>query len=334
MTTRETILQTLRSTADFVSGERLSQQCGISRAAVWKQIQKLQSEGYEIESQHRVGYRLVNGEDILNREAISRGLPHGFLGKKEQIFCYEEIDSTNLEARRLILQGYGQGTVIVAKHQTAGRGRLGRHWESPAGTGIWFSVILEPKVDLQRTSQYSFVIAVAVAQGIRAATGLPAQVKWPNDILIGGKKVCGILLELVAEMRQVHQLIVGIGINANQEQRNFPEEMQMKATSLAMEQGQSVRRTEVLCAVLQAIEENYDLLEEKGFDAIRQKWMKLSCVIGREVQVVHQDKSILSGIAVGLADDGALQVRTEQGMELVTVGDVSLRAADGSYFLV
>ena len=187
---------------------------------------------------------------------------------------------------------------------------------------------------MQRTSQYSFVIAVAVAQGIRAATGLPAQVKWPNDILIGGKKVCGILLELVVEMRQVHQLIIGIGINANQVQQDFPEEMQMKATSLAMEKGQSVRRTKVLCAVLQAIEENYDLLEEKGFDVIREKWMELSCVIGREVQVVHQDKSILNGIAVGLANDGALQVKTKQGMELVTVGDVSLRAADGSYFLV
>lgn len=334
MTTREKILAALTATTSYVSGEELSQQCGISRTAVWKQIQKLQEAGYQIEGQRRLGYRLLNGADVLNREEICRALPDGFFGSTEQIFCYEEIDSTNLESRRLILQGHGQGTVIVAEQQTAGRGRLGRHWESPSGTGIWFSVILEPGVSLQQTSSYSFVMAVAVAEGIRQATGLEAQVKWPNDVLLQGKKVCGILLELVAEMSQVHQLIAGIGINANQQLADFPEEVQQKAISLAVAVGHPVQRTSILCAVLQKIEENCLLLERQGFDAIREKWLSLSCVIGKEVQIVRQGDAILTGTAIGLGHDGSLQVQTAQGVEQVVAGDVSLRAADGSYFLL
>ncbi len=334
ITTKEKILAALTATTSFVSGEALSQQCGISRTAVWKQIQRLQEAGYRIEGQRRLGYRLLNGADVLNQQEIMRALPEGLFGVTGQIVCYEEIDSTNLEARRLILQGKGQGTVIVAERQTAGRGRLGRHWESPSGTGIWFSVILEPGVSLQQTSQYSFVMAVAVAEGIRQATGLEAQVKWPNDVLLGGKKVCGILLELVAEMSQVQQLIAGIGINANQQLADFPEDVQRKATSLAIAAGHPVQRTKILCAVLQKIEENCLLLERQGFDALREKWMALSCVIGRDVQVVRQGAAVLTGRAVGLGADGSLQVQTDQGVQSVLAGDVSLRAADGSYCLL
>lgn len=332
MTTREMILTALSDTTDFVSGEALSRQCGISRTAVWKHIQKLQQEGYQIESQRHQGYRLLNGADVLRAQEIGRGLEQT-MWQQERIFCHSEIDSTNQEARRLILQGYGQGTVIVAEQQNAGRGRLGRHWESPGGTGIWFSVILEPAVSLQETSHYSFVTAVAVAEGIRQATGLPAQVKWPNDILIDGKKVCGVLLELVAEMTRVHQLIVGIGINANQKPADFPEEVRKKATSLAIETGHPVQRCAVLCAVLRCLEENCRLMEQQGFAAIRQKWAELSCVIGREVQVLRQGETVLYGMATGLAEDGALVVQTGNGEERIVAGDVSLRAADGSYAL-
>lgn len=332
MTTRETILTALRETSGFVSGEMLSRQCGISRTAVWKHIQKLQQEGYQIESQRHEGYRLLNGADVLRAPEISRGLEQT-MWKPDCIFCHDEIDSTNQEARRLILQGYGQGTVIVAEQQNAGRGRLGRRWESPSGSGIWFSVILEPSVSLQETSRYSFVTAVAVAEGIRQATGLPAQVKWPNDILIDGRKVCGVLLELVAEMTRVHQLIIGIGINANQKPEDFPDEVQKKATSLAIESGHPIQRREVLCAVLRSMEENCRLMEQQGFAAICRKWAELSCVIGREVQILRQNEPVLYGKAVGLDEDGALLVQTENGTERIIAGDVSLRAADGSYAL-
>jgi len=331
MTTRERILDALRTAGDYISGERLSQQCGITRTAVWKHIQKLQAEGYSIESQRRRGYRLLPDDDVLNESEICRRLPSQFLDRPLTVQVYTSVDSTNQEARRLILQGLGQGTVIVADTQTAGRGRLGRHWESPQGTGIWFSLILEPGVSLQETSQYSFVMAVAVAEGIRQATGLDAVVKWPNDVLLDGKKICGILLELVAEMTQVHQLIVGIGINANQKITDFPPEVQAKATSLAIAAGRSVQRADVLCAVLRAVEVNCQLLQQQGFAAIRDKWTALSCVVGQAVRVVRQGDTLLTGIAEGLDLDGALLVRTAQGVERVLAGDVSLRALDGSY---
>lgn len=246
---------------------------------------------------------------------------------------YDTIDSTNLEARRLIQQGFGHGTVVAAETQTAGKGRLNRTWESAKGSGIWFSVILEPAVSMQQMSQYSFVIAVAAAEGIRQSTGLEAQVKWPNDILINGRKVCGILLELVAERNQPVRLIAGIGINASQQTADFPEEVQAKATSLAMETGMAINRQAVLDAVLQRIDANNTRMEQEGFAAIRNTWTALSCVTGKDVQIVQQGKALLHGTAVGLAEDGSLLVETERGVEKIMAGDVSLRAADGGYAL-
>lgn len=248
-----------------------------------------------------------------------------------QIRRYEEIDSTNLEARRLISQGFGHGTVILAETQLAGRGRLGRTWVSAKGTGLWFSVILTPKGGMQQASQYSFVMAVAVAEGIRAVTGLEAKVKWPNDIVLHGKKVCGILLELAAEPNQAVQLIAGIGINANQQPDDFPEEVQAKATSLAIETGRELDRQALLDAVLRQITDNLALLERQGFDAIRERWLALSCVMGKKVQILQHGDAILHGTAVGLAEDGALLVETKSGIVPILAGDVSLRAEDGSY---
>lgn len=332
MNTKQIILETLEQESGFFSGEALSQKCGVSRTAVWKQIQKLQEEGYDIESQRKLGYRLLSRGDVLNEQEIRRRLSEETSKWYPNIFCFDEIDSTNLEARRKILKGHGNGTVIVSEMQSAGKGRLGRHWESPKGTGIWFSVILEPGVSLQETSQYSFVMAVAVAEAIRKVTGLPAELKWPNDILIDGKKVCGILLELVAELTQVQQLIVGIGVNANQEMTDFPEDVRKKATSLAVVSGETVKRTELLGTILEKIQENCILLEKKGFKEIRTKWMDLSCVIGKEVQVVKSGDVLLYGIAEGIDESGALLVQTESGTEHIIAGDVSLRAKNGEYF--
>lgn len=332
MSTKESILAALSCTDGFVSGEALRQSCDISRTAVWKHIQKLQEEGYEIESQHGLGYRLVSNADVYTAQEVARRLPEPFFGTKGQVVFYDAVDSTNQEARRLILQGYGHGTVVVANMQTAGKGRLGRHWESPGGTGIWSSLILEPEMDLQRISLYSFAVAVGVAEGLREATGLQAEIKWPNDILVGGKKVCGILLELVAEMTKVHQLIVGIGINANQRLEDFPAEVQEKGTSLAIALGRPVSRSAVLETVLCRVQEACQRLEQEGFVPIREKWTTLSCVIGKEVQVMRQGQSLLTGVVKGLGADGALLVQTEHGLEEIVAGDVSLRAADGSYF--
>ena len=328
MSTKEKILTALEASSDFLSGEALSRTCGISRTAVWKQIQRLQEEGYRIESQRKLGYRLVGRSDVLKEPEIRRRLNGEFWNT---IYCYDMIDSTNQEARRLLLQGSGQGTVIVAETQTAGRGRRGHTWESRKGKGIWFSFILEPRVGLQETSQYSFVMALAVAAGIQEATGLQAQLKWPNDVLVQGKKVYGILLELVAELSQVQQLIVGIGMNANQTQEEFAPEVQSKAISLAMVLGHPVQRTEVLCAVLRYVETYCRLLEEKGFAAIKEQWMKCSCMMGKKIQVLRNGEIALTGTAVDLDDMGALIVSTAQGQFCVTAGEVSLRDGQGGY---
>ncbi len=244
---------------------------------------------------------------------------------------YDTIDSTSLEARRLIHQGSGHGTVVTAQSQTAGRGRLNRTWDSAKGAGIWFSVVLEPKVPMEQMSLYSFVAAVAVAEGICETSGLTVQVKWPNDVLVNGRKVCGILLELVAERNQPVRLIIGIGINATQQLTDFPEEVQRKATSLAMETGRAIDRQQVLEAVLRWLNVCSAQLETEGFAPVRERWQELSCINGKHIQIVRQGEALLYGTALGLADDGALLVQTETGVERVMAGDVSLRAADGSY---
>ena len=246
---------------------------------------------------------------------------------------YKSIDSTNLEAKRLLSQGAENGTVIVAEYQSAGKGRLGRAWESADGAGIWFSVILQPDLPMDQISLYSFVAAVAVAEGIRTVTGLDAQVKWPNEVLVNGRKLCGILLELVAERNRPLSVIIGIGINASQKPEDFPEEVRQKATSLAMETGTETNRQQVLDAVLQKLACYSEKLEREGFASIKDTWSQLSCVTGKQVQIVQHGKAFLYGTAMGLDTDGALLVQTEQGMERIVAGDVSLRNADGGYAL-
>ena len=248
-----------------------------------------------------------------------------------EIKQYDTIDSTSLEARRLIGQGHGHGTVVCARTQTAGRGRLNRVWDSAADAGIWFSAVLEPEVPMEQMSLYSFVAAVAAAEAVREVTGLEVQVKWPNDVLAGGRKLCGILLELVAERNRPVRIIMGIGINAAQQITDFPEEVRQKATSLAMETGMDIDRRHLLEAVLAKLAVYSNELEQNGFAAIKSRWTELSCMKGKTVQIQQQGRAVLYGTATGIADDGALLIQTEQGIERIVAGDVSLRAADGGY---
>lgn len=248
-----------------------------------------------------------------------------------KIECFDEIDSTNLELKRRLVSGGEHGTIVTADHQTAGRGRLGRQWTEEKGRALTFSILLEPKVPLTETSRFSFVAAVSVAEGIRDVTGLPAMLKWPNDVLVNGKKVCGILLELVAEMAQVQFLIAGIGINVNQKPEDFPEEVREKATSLAICSGHNWARADILEGVLRQLEQNVQLIQQQGFEEIRRKWEALSCVTGQEIQVVQYGKPVLQGIAEGIDDNGSLLVRTAEGTCSVVTGDVSIRDKDGGY---
>lgn len=331
MKTREKVLQALQDTEEYRSGEEISALCGVSRVAVWKQIQNLQAEGYEIESQHGKGYRLVKNTDRIQKEDMLQRFGGIYFGGPMEIRCFEEIDSTNLELKRQLLAGGKNGSVVTADHQTAGRGRLGRQWTEEKGSALTFSVLLEPGVPLEQTSRYSFVMAVSVAEGIADVTGMKALLKWPNDVLVEGKKVCGILLELVAEMAQVQYIIAGIGINVNQKPEDFSEEVREKAASLAMLKGEPFARADVLEGVLRRIEENVQLMQMVGFEPIRTKWDALSCVNGKEIQVVQYGRPVVQGLAEGIDENGALLVRTSDGMQTVVTGDVSLRDKDGGY---
>lgn len=252
-----------------------------------------------------------------------------------QIKSYEILDSTNQEAKRLIQNAQAgdmlDGTVVTAVQQTSGKGRLGRAWVSSAGTGLWMTAIMKTHLPLEQTSLYSFAAAVSVAEAIRQSTGLMAQLKWPNDVLIESKKVSGILLELVPRTAVEYYILIGIGINVNQQKQDFPIDLQEKASSLAMVSNKWEDTDLLLSIVLQKLHENCTLLETQGFSPLRDKWKNMNCMIGSEVIVQKQGEAVYSGIAEDLAMDGTLLVRTVDGLTAVLAGDVSLRAKDGEY---
>ena len=252
-----------------------------------------------------------------------------------QIKHNEQLDSTNLEAKRMILNAQAEdnlhGIVLWADQQTGGKGRMGRQWESAASDGLWFSIILKPTLPMEQASLFSFVSAVAVAEAIEQTTFCMVQLKWPNDVLVNGKKLCGILLELVPRSRTEYYLVVGIGINVNQTKEAFPLELQEKATSLAIQLGRVVDREQLLSAVLRQFEENKTLLQEHGFGTIRDKWKAKSCVLGQAVSVQQNGIALYNGVVEDLALDGTLLLRTNEGLIPITTGDVSLRTADGGY---
>lgn len=243
----------------------------------------------------------------------------------ERLIYLKSIDSTNAELKRRIVEGAVSGTVVWAEEQTAGRGRLDRKWSSAAEKGIACSVLLECS-DIQNAFQYSFVTAVAVAEGIAKTTGLAPQLKWPNDVLLAKKKVCGILLELTGQY-----LIIGFGLNVNQKQEDFPEDLKEKAVSLALLMDCDLAREEILAEILNSLERNHLLMQQRGFKAIAEKWTQLCAIIGADVIVSGAGQTVLEGTVLGLREDGALLLQTEKGAEAIISGDVSLRGKNTNY---
>jgi BirA family biotin operon repressor/biotin-[acetyl-CoA-carboxylase] ligase len=252
-----------------------------------------------------------------------------------QTITFDTLDSTNLEAKRMIQsQASAQslhGTIITAESQTGGKGRLGRAWESPKSTGLWFTAIIEPRTSLSEASLYSFAAALSVAEAISQTTNLEPKLKWPNDVLLNGRKLCGILLELIPYSKTAYYLAIGIGINVYQAKEDFPPELQEKAISLAMASNQHVDRMTLLDAILEQLQKNCTLLETQGFAPVREQWIAQSAIIGREVSVQQHGIPLYTGIAEDIAIDGSLLVRTVDGLQTVTAADVSLRSQDGNY---
>lgn len=315
----------LDKSGQFVSGEEISEGFKVSRTAVWKQINNLKEAGYHIESSPRQGYRLVSKPDVLIPEEMGILLEENTRIFGKRFYSYESLDSTNDLAKKLASQGEAEGTVIASDAQLKGRGRRGRPWSSAPGLGLWFSVIFRPDIKPASASQLTFVIAVAVCRALRKISGLPIAIKWPNDLLLENRKVCGILTELSAEIDQINYVVAGIGINVNHKEGDFAPELKAIAGSLALFSGKSYRRVEVLAEILKELEAEYLLFLQKGFPKTADNWREYNCTLGEEVLVVSGEEQF-TGIAVDVNAGGHLLVKTQGGLiREVMAGDVSLR---------
>ncbi len=256
MTTDAKILSALRENPDGVSGAELAEQLGISRAAVWARIEELRSLDYEIEASPHFGYRLVSAPDALHADDLLARLGKTkVIGRDIRVF--EQTTSTNDVIEKLARDGVKEGVVVFAESQTSGRGRLGRKWISPERKGLWFSILLRPDLRPQETTQLTVASATALRRAIQSETGLKPEIKWPNDILIGGKKVAGILTELSAELDRVKHVILGIGVDVNLGAGEFPPELRKIATSLKIESGRAIERPELAAAILRELDFDY-----------------------------------------------------------------------------
>lgn len=308
---RKRLIEAFTNTGDeYLSGQFLAEIAGCSRTAIWKHIEELRKEGFVFEAVKKKGYKIVQAPENVTADEISFGLKTDFIGRV--IHSEEEVDSTQKIAHRLATEGAAEGTVIVAEEQLLGRGRLDRKWHSPKYTGIWMSIILRPNLPMQKAPQLTLVTAVAVVQAIEEVTGLLPQIKWPNDILISGKKVTGILTEMQADADRINAIIVGIGINVNQKRDDFPEEIQQIATSLAAESGQNISRARLMQEVFARLENLYQTYLKDGFFPIKLLWESYALSIGKEI-IARTVTGDIYGKALGITEDGVLNIQQADG---------------------
>lgn len=320
------ILALLRENDKFVSGQELCNRFGVSRTAVWKVINQLKKEGYRIEAIQNKGYHMVSSPDLLSKYELESRMATAWLGK--EIVYKETTGSTNADVRRMAEDDAENGLLVVADAQTSGKGRRGRQWESEKGTNLYFSMLLKPDIAPDKASMITLVAAYSVAKVIEKNTGLDAKIKWPNDIVVGKKKVCGILTEMNMERDYIHHIVVGIGINVNEEE--FPDEIRDMATSLKKEVGRIVSRANLLCDILLQFEKDYSaFLAAEDLKPFIDDYNKMLVNKGALVKVLDP-KGEFSGIAGGINEEGMLIVFKENGqIEKVYAGEVSVRGMYG-----
>lgn len=300
----------------FVSGEELSRQLDVSRTAIWKQINNLRSAGYHVESEPSRGYRLADSPGCLDAEAVAESLKGRLIGCR--VIHLAEVASTNQVAFKLAEEGALEGTVVTADMQSAGKGRLGRIWHSPAGLNLYCSVILRPSIQPVAAPQLTFLSVIAVARAVERLTGLKSRIKWPNDLLIAGAKVAGLLNEMSAETDKVNFVVLGIGVNLNMKREDFPPDLRHPATSLFIESGKPVDRTGFTIALLDELGDLYSSFLAEGYDPARREWLERSQLEGAFVSVSVQGET-QSGRVVGIDEFGALIL--DSGQQILA-GDV------------
>jgi len=323
---KEEILRLLRSADGYISGQELCNRFGVSRTAVWKAINQLKEAGYEIEAQQNKGYRLVAAPDLMT-EAEIKSLMHTDWVAKEVLY-FDTIDSTNTKAQELAEKGYPSGTLVVADKQESGKGRRGRSWVSPSGTGIFMTLMIKPDINPNNASMLTLVAALAVAKAITSVTGEEAMIKWPNDIVVNGKKVCGILTEMNAQFDYINHIVVGIGINVHNE--SFPEEISQMASSLMIEAGgKRFHRAQIIAETMSYFEQYYDtFLKTQDLSALVREYDELLVNRNKSVRVLDP-KEPFDGKAMGITPKGELIVDTWESRKLVSSGEVSVRGIYG-----
>ncbi|WP_318617365.1 biotin--[acetyl-CoA-carboxylase] ligase [Sporosarcina sp. YIM B06819] len=293
-----------------VSGQEIADEYGLSRTAIWKYVKELEKEGYEIGTIRKKGYTLMASPDRVNAANIQQHLTAKSYGQHIQYF--ETCASTQIIAHEEAQYGAADGTVIIAEEQTAGRGRMARPWSSTSGKGIWMSVISRPSLTPQQAPQMTLVAAVAVTRAIEEITGIEPTIKWPNDILVDGKKVTGILTELQADPDQVKAIILGIGMNVNQELADFPEELRDIATSLQILMDKPVDRARLIAKILGFLELYTAMYVKHGFGPIKLLWEGYSNTTGKRIRAVMLNETVV-GTALGISEEGVLELRLDDG---------------------
>lgn len=320
------ILKLLKESDGYLSGQELCERFGVSRTAVWKVINQLKEEGYEIEAVRNKGYILKSVSDVLSKEELESSLKTRWAGK--EIHYFDRTDSTNIQARLAGEAGASHGTLAVTEIQDGGRGRRGRSWISPAGVGVWMSLLLRPEISPVSASMLTLVMALAAQKGIKEATGIESQIKWPNDLVLNKKKICGILTEMGTEFMEIKYVVIGTGINVNQEE--FPEELRKTATSLYLETGKKYHRSRIIERILEALEEYYGIfVKTEDMSVLLEEYNEKLVNRGQEVCVLDP-KGEYRGLCQGITKTGGLLVELSDGtVTEVISGEVSVRGVYG-----
>lgn len=323
---KEEILKMLRETDGYISGQELCNKFGVSRTAIWKVMKQLKEAGYNIEAQQNKGYHIVSAPDVMDAAELKSIWKPKWVGC--EILYFDSIDSTNTKAQELAEKGYPSGTLVVADKQIAGKGRRGRNWESPSGCGIFMTLMLKPDINPNNASMLTLVSALAVAKALADITGKDAKIKWPNDIVIDGRKVCGILTEMSAQFDYINNIVIGIGINVNNS--SFPEEISATASSLRLlSGGKKYRRAEIIEKIMEYFEKYYSIFwETEDLSALVNEYDAMLVNMKRQVKVLDP-KEPFEGTAMGITKTGELIVDTWESRKLVSSGEVSVRGIYG-----